>query len=77
MSEQPRCETCRFWSADVSALAAVKYGENIGECRRHCPRGPIILALPLADGSGFQQAVFAQFAPVPKDDWCGDYQFRT
>ena len=65
------CETCRFWSAPVSALAVYKYAEGVGECRKHAPRGPVMHAH--AKRGRPQWLVTSPFPVTPKDDWCGEW----
>ena len=73
MSEtRETCETCKFWSPELSKSSALKFGPNIGECRHHSPRGPIQYHWPKRQTT-VAYAVSA-FPPTGADDWCGEYQ---
>ena len=70
------CKFCRYYSPDLSTISAVKFLPGVGECRRHAPRGPVVLAWMEGDDVK-NQAVFSAFPPVPHDDWCGDWRSPT
>lgn len=70
-----RCDQCRFYSAQVSKVSALKYVEGVGECRRNAPRGPVALAWGGAVEPEHQhRAVMSPFPFMPADDWCGEFQ---
>jgi hypothetical protein len=69
------CANCRFFSATISQVSALKYVDGIGECRRNAPRGPVALAWAGADEPDHQhRAVMSPFPFMPADDWCGEFQ---
>lgn len=73
-----RCGTCRYWTDELSAVSSTRYREGVGECRRHAPRGPIVLAWQHGDDA--EQAdrpIITPFPIVPHDDWCGEHVQRT
>ena len=65
------CGNCRWFAAETSVLTGVRYAGNVGECRRYAPRGPFTLTT-----RGRTTTVTA-FAPVPPDDWCGEFEAKT
>lgn len=74
------CGTCRYFAAQLSSISTVRYREGIGECRRHAPRGPLVLAWQHNDhDSGMQQhrPIITPFPLVPVDDWCGEHTPST
>ncbi len=68
------CGTCRFFRDGLSMLSSVRYRDGIGECRRHAPRGPLVLAWQHADDSSTRHMpIITPFPVVPADDWCGEH----
>jgi hypothetical protein len=65
------CGTCRWFASRLSERAAMSWGEGMGECRRYAPRGPVMVQ---ANAKGQVIQIASAFAPVPEDDWCGEWQ---
>lgn len=61
MTEQPRCETCRYWESQFRDTDGriVPALDGFGRCLRFPPHHPTEL-----DG----------FPASHKDDWCGEHQ---
>lgn len=69
---QEACANCRYWASKQSRLAVLKYPDDVGECRRHAPRGPVVLGA--YDPKGKTHAwLLSPFPVSPDDDWCGEW----
>lgn len=73
-----KCSDCRFYSVNVSSISTAKYQDGIGECRRHAPRGPLVLGwtTPSAGGDDIvitHRPIVSPYPFVPNDDWCGEF----
>lgn len=73
-----RCKDCRFFTATLSRISALKPAEGVGECRRNAPRGPVVLGWGVAGKpDDYHSAIMSAFPFVPDDDWCGEFQPRS
>lgn len=68
-----KCADCRYYRSGVSSLSPIKYRDGIGECRRHAPRGPVVLATGQAET---MPITLTAFPILPDDDWCGEFSPR-
>ena len=58
MSDQPTCESCRFWAGYPEYITAF-------ECRRKSPK------IVWNDGTILHRAIWPA---TSKDDWCGEHE---
>lgn len=65
------CSECRWFASEMSRGSVVRWPNNSGECRRYAPRGPVVMPL---NAKGAALCVISGFAPVPPDDWCGEFE---
>lgn len=70
-----KCRDCKYFSDVLSSISTVKFREGVGECRKNAPRGPFVMAWMEGDDLK-AHAIFSAFAPVPHDDWCGEFYDR-
>ena len=72
-----RCGDCKYFSATLSPLSALRPVDGFGECRRNSPRGPIALGWMQKGSDGETHAAIVNAFPfVPEDDWCGDFKAK-
>ena len=71
------CGDCKFFSAKLSAVSALRPEAGVGECRKNAPRGPVALGWAHRSGEGEAHAAIMNAFPfVPADDWCGEFAKR-
>ena len=71
----PTCKQCRFYTARLSSISALRPKDGVGECRRNAPRGPVVLGWSVVGKpEDHHSAIMSAFPFVPEDDWCGEFQ---
>lgn len=71
MSDEPRCETCRFWGRTQYANRTPP-----GQCCRHAPDAYDVReqSSPGPSGVFVLRVVESPFPGVWPGDWCGEYE---
>lgn len=60
--DKPRCGNCLYFFADTSPT----FPDAEGVCRRHAPRGPVVL--------NTMRDNWQLFPPTAERLWCGEYE---